>query len=164
MYSLRVIFPMALLASMLLAYPALAGESTESTPQQLVADWAATFNKNDPELLCDFYDQSGDLQVIISSGVRYRGYDAVKKAYADDHEVVRFYESEPVEISARNLGDTAIVAFEHKLKVRFLDDNTRWQVHVRTTSVLKRMGGEWKIVLEHSSPIHGIERKIQIQE
>jgi ketosteroid isomerase-like protein len=161
---LAMVVPVALLTSLTLASSSCADERDANTPQHLITEWAASFNANDPDLLCEFYDQSDNLEVITSSGVRHHGYPILQKAYADDHEVARFYESEPLKISVRDLGDTALVTFEHRFKFRLLEDNTRWQVHVRTTSVLQRIGDEWRIVLEHSSPIHGIERRSLIQE
>lgn len=137
---------------------ALAAEEAEPKPQQIIQQWAATFNKNDAELLSAFYDRSDELEVVVSAGVRHRGFDALKKAYVDDMAAVQFYDSAAIEPSTRILGDTAIVSFEHKFKARIKQDNSRWQIHIRTTTVLKRMDGEWKIVLEHSSPIMGIER------
>jgi hypothetical protein len=45
-----------------------------------------------------------------------------------------------------------------------LADDSRWQVHIRTTSVLHRVENKWKIVLEHSSSIRGVERMIRIED
>lgn len=158
----KMIVAMAVFAS--LASSSFAVEETDDSPKQFIKDWAATFNKNDPKLLLAFYDQSEEIEVIISAGIRHRGYKSVKKAYVDDHKQVRFYDSKPTDISTRILGDTALVTFEHQFKTRFTEDDSRWQVHIRTTSVLNRINGKWKIVLEHSSPIHGTERYTQIQE
>jgi ketosteroid isomerase-like protein len=153
---------MAVFAS--LASSSLAVEETDDSPKQFITDWVATFNKNDPELLSTFYDQSEELEVIVSAGVRHHGYKAVQKFYIDDHKPVRFYDSKATNISTRILADTALVTFEHQFKVRITEDDSCWQVHVRTTSVLHRIDGKWKIVLEHSSPIRGTERVTRILE
>ena len=159
-----MLFAIVITASLAVASPSFAVEKTETTPQQFIGQWVATFNKNDSELLLPFYDQSDDLEVIISAGVRHHGYEAVRKAFADDFKSVRFYDSKASDTATRILGDTAIVTFTHTFKAHLREDNTRWQIQVRTTSVLHRMQGEWKIVLEHSSPIQGIDRYTQIQE
>ncbi len=153
---------MAVFAS--LASSSFAADETDESPKQFITDWAATFNKNDPKLQSAFYDQSEELEVIISAGVRHHGYKAVQKAYTDDLKSVRFYDSTATKISTRIFGDTALITFEHQFKTRFTEDDSRWQVHVRTTSVLNRNEGKWKIVLEHSSPIRGTERYTRIQE
>lgn len=147
-----VIVATVMLASSSWSY---AAEEADPKPQQIIQQWAATFNKNDAELLSAFYDRSDELEVVVSAGVRHRGFDALKKAYVDDMAAVQFYDSAVIEPATRILGDTAIVSFEHKFKTRIKQDNSRWQIHIRTTTVLKRMDGEWKIVLEHSSPIMG---------
>jgi len=129
-----------------------------------IRDWADTFNENRPDELLAFYDRSEQLDVILSSGVRLRGYKAVEKVYREDQNIVRHYDSGTKELSTRILGDTALVTFEHLYKFRSLEDDSRWQVHVRTTTVLHWKARRWRIVLEHSSPIHGIERMERIEE
>ncbi len=148
----------------LLTQPAMADEQTDQTPEQFIKQWAAAYNKNDPTLMTDFYEQSKDVDVIISAGIRHRGFKALQKAYTDDFKAVRFYDSRPINISSRMIGDIALVTFEHQFKSRVIQDDSRWRVHVRTTSVLKQIKGRWKVVLEHSSPIHGTERVVSIEE
>lgn len=156
--------PFVLLALLSTPLPSwsLADEKGEDSPQAFIEKWAATFDKNDPALMSSFYDASDELEVVVSAGVRHHGIKALEKAYADDVNSVHFYDSEAVDISTRVLGDTALVSFEHKFKVRIKADRTLWQVHIRTTTVLHRMNGQWKIVLEHSSPIEGTPRFRQI--
>ena len=154
----------AFVLSLAFAAASFADEGTADSAEAYIKDWVATFNKNDPEQLMAFYDNSEQIEVIVSSGVRFRGYKAVQKAYRGDQKILRHYDSTTKGISTRILGNTAIVTFEHLFKVRFLKDNAHWQLHVRTTSVLRRKEGKWKIVLDHSSPIQGIERMKQIEE
>lgn len=141
---------------------AMAAETEEASPKEFVKSWAAALAKNDPKHHMTFYDMDDRLEVIISSGTRLEGYDAVKEAYNKDQETVRFYDSKAKDITIRQLGDVALVSLEHQFKVRSLADDTRWRVHIRTTLVLHRFDGEWKIVQEHSSPIQGIDRYKQI--
>ena len=75
-----------------------------------------------------------------------------------------FSDSVAKNIQARTFGDTAIVAFEHLFKTRIVADDSRWQVHIRTTSVLHRKETKWRIVHEHSSPIRGVQRLTQIKD
>jgi len=139
-------------------------ERKGDSPKQFITDWASTFNKNDPKLQLAFYDRSEEIEVILSAGLRHHGYKAVQKMYTDDQKLLRYYDSTAADISTRILGDTALITFEHQFKIRFTEDDSRWQVHIRTTSVLNRINGNWKIVLEHSSPIRGTERFTRIQE
>lgn len=156
-------FALAVIASLWVS-SSFAAEPTDESPQKFIQSWAEAFNTNDPEKLSAFYDPSEELEVIVSAGVRHHGYKALKQAYVGDSRNVYFYDSQVSNLSTRVLGETALVTFEHQFKVRFKTDNTRWQVHIQTTTVLHRTQGEWKIVLEHSSPIEGTSRFIQIQK
>lgn len=154
----KILLAMIVVVAMVMTSRVFAADKNDLSPEQIIEKWAATFDKNDAERLSAFYDRSDELEVVVSAGVRHHGFEALKKAYVDDFEAVHFYDSHIIKPSTRILGDTAIVTFEHKFKVRFKEDQSRWQIHIRTTTVLKRMEGAWKIVLEHSSPIEGIER------
>ncbi|MCO6046932.1 hypothetical protein NG895_23780 [Aeoliella sp. ICT_H6.2] len=46
---------------------------------------------------------------------------------------------------------------------RVLENDSRWQAHIRISSVLQRIDGEWKIVLEHPLPMQGVERMVPIE-
>ena len=157
-------FAMMLTMSLFLTPAVVAEDDSNNTPKQLITDWARAFNKNDPKLLLAFYDPSESTEVLVSSGFRHRGYKAIEKAYTRDQKQLRFYDSNVKEVSTRILGDTALINFEHLFKFRATDDDSRWQVHIRTTTVLHRIDGNWKIVLEHSSAIRGIERIVRIKD
>jgi len=154
----------AVLIIVCLAASSHSEEATADSAENFVKDWVATFNKNDPAKILAFYDGSKEIEVISSSGMRYRGYKAVQKAYRDAEKEVRFYDSSAKEIGTRILGDTAFVTFEHLFKSHVLADESRWQVHIRTTSVLHRAENKWKIVLEHSSSIRGVKRMTRIED
>ena len=155
---------LSLLVTVCLAAASHAEEAIEGSAENAIEDWVATFNDNDPEKLLAFYDRSEDTEVVVSSGLRLRGYEAIQKAYNDDFKQVQFYDSSARAVSERLLGDTAIVTFEHVFKFQVTADESRWQIHVRTTSVLHRFEDEWRVVHEHSSPIRGIERMTPIED
>jgi ketosteroid isomerase-like protein len=154
----------ALAMTLFLARSAVAADDSDLTPKQFITNWARTFEKNDPKLLLAFYDPSESTEVLVSSGFRHRGYKAVEKAYTRDQKQLRYYDSNVKEVSTRILGDTALINFEHLFKFRATEDGSRWQVHIRTTTILHRIDGNLKIVLEHSSAIRGIERIVRIKD
>lgn len=133
-------------------------EEEKDSPKQFITDWASAFQKNDHKVLLDFYDQSEDVELIVSAGIRLQGYREIQKALKNDFGAVTFSDSKVKKVSVRKLGETALVAFEHRFKMESKNDGQRLQVHIQTTSVLNRKDGSWKIVLEHSSPIKGIQR------
>ena len=141
-----------------------AEEAIADSAENFIKDWVAAFNKNDPEKLLSFYDRSEKTEVIVSAGLLYRGYKAIQKVYRDDLKQVRVYDSSAKEMGTRILDSTAFVTFEHMFKMRSLANDSRWQVHIRTTSVLNRVENKWKIVLEHSSSISGVERMTRIED
>lgn len=141
-----------------------AEEAIADSAENFIKDWVAALNKNDPEKLLAFYHRSNNTEVIVSSGLHYRGYTAIQKVYRDELKQVRVYDSSAKEIGTRIFGDTALVTFEHLFKLRSPADDSRWQVHIRTTSVLHRIENKWKIVHEHSSSIGGVKRMTRIED
>jgi len=133
-------------------------------PQSVVSNWAAAYDSNDANALVEFYEQSKEIEMITSSGNRFHGYDAVQKGYVDDFRRIRFYDSKADKISTRVIENVALASFEHRFKMEFKEDHSKWRVHIRTTSVLKRSGGKWKIIREHSSSIRGVERMMRIDD
>lgn len=163
MHSRKLLISSALLTCGTLALSTEPSDQTkEQSPKQFVQEWVAALGKNNPKHHMTFYDMDDRLEVIISSGMRLEGYGAVKEAYQKDQEIVRFYDSQAKDITVRRFGDTALVSLDHQFKTRFLSDDSRWQVHIRTTMALRKIDGEWKIVQEHSSPIQGIERYVPL--
>lgn len=140
-----------------------AEEPKGTSAESFIKQWVSAVNKS-PENLLAFYDRSEETEVIVSSGVRFRGYQAIQRAYNEAFREVRHSDSIAKEVRSRRVGDTAIVTFEHLLKIHVAADDSRWQIHVRTTSVLHRFEDTWKIVHEHSSPIRDIERMTRIQD
>lgn len=112
----------------------------------------------------EFYKQSKKIEMITSSGNRFDGYDAVQKGYVDDFKRIRFCDSKADKISTQVIGNVALASFEHQFKMEFKEDNSKWRVHIRTTSVLKRSNGKWKLIREHSSSIRGIERMMRLDD
>lgn len=124
--------------------------------------WVAAFNANDVDKHLAYYDRSKELQVIVSAGVQHNGIDAMKKAYAESYGGFEFSNSNARNMKSRVLGETAIVTFEHRFKIRDRQFGDRFQIHIRTSLVLKRKAGDWQIIHEHSSPIEGIDRFVEI--
>jgi ketosteroid isomerase-like protein len=111
-----------------------------------------------------FYDQSKELEMTVSAGGRFQGTAEVAKVFRDAKSEVRFSDSKAQRIAARSLGETALVSFEHLFKIEVLEGGAHFQVHLRTTSTLRLLHGQWRIVMEHSSPIAGIERDTPIKK
>ncbi len=141
-----------------------ADEATADSADSYVKAWAASFINNDPEKMMAFYDRSKGTEVIMSSGLLFRGYDAIKETYYDAQKEVRFLKSATKNMQTRIFGDTALITLEHLFETQLLADGSRWRGHVHTTSVLHWKDREWTIVLEHSSPIRGVDRVSRIED
>ena len=152
------------LAVICLAATAHAEDVTVKSAETFIKDWVTSFTQFDPERAMAFYDRSKETEVIVSTGERFRGYEAILKTYQDAQTEVRFLSSTAKEMRTRIVGNTALVTFEHIYKTQVLTDDSRWQGHVRTTSVLHRIANKWKIVLEHSSPIRGVDRVTRLED
>ena len=140
-----------------------AQEEKKNTPENFIKQWVDAFNKNDPAKLLAFYDQSKNTELIASIGANLQGYKAIEKMYRGDLKAVSFSDSKAKKIRVRKLDDIVIVTFEHRFKYRVLADDSFWQIHIRTTSVLRLKEKKWKIVHEHSSSIKGVQRATKIE-
>jgi ketosteroid isomerase-like protein len=134
------------------------GQDTGSSPKEAIESWAKAFTAKEPADVLRFYDESEDLLLILSSGHQINGYAAVSEQYHKGFREVAFFESQVTELSAEQQQDVAWVTCRHRAKFRVLADNTKFQLEVRTTFVLKRHKDTWRIVLEHSSPIAEVPR------
>jgi ketosteroid isomerase-like protein len=134
------------------------GQDAGTSPKEAVQRWAKALTAKEPAELLRFYAESEDLIVILSSGHQFKGYAEVKKVYEKSLREIVFFESEVAEVTAQQLQDMAWVTCRHRARFRVLADDDKFELQVRTTFVLKRQKNEWRIVLEHSSPIADVPR------
>ena len=125
--------------------------------------WAKTLNSNEPKKQLEFYEGSNEVQVISSSGKISVGFTEITAEYEAAKKQIRFFDSKLTNITSRELGDTAVVKFRHGFVMEIAEDKSKWQRTVRTTMVLLKTSGAWKIVSEHSSPILGVEFTKQLE-
>jgi ketosteroid isomerase-like protein len=159
----RIISVLAALCANLAVLPCFAQDAGPS-PKETIEKWAKALMSRDPADALRFYAESEDLIVIISNGSQFKGYSAVKK---DVHERssrdLAFYESEVTELVAHSVADVAWGACRQRVRYRVFADDSKWQLEVQTTFVLKRHKDGWQIVLQHSSPIAGVPRIKAVQ-
>jgi ketosteroid isomerase-like protein len=139
-------------------------QAEEDRVKNRVEAWVAAFNENKPEKMASFYENTEDLDMLVSAGLWHRGIGEIKKAYEKDEKSWAYYDSSSRNLRIRDLGDVALASFEHRFKLRSLDEDMKFQVHIRTTMTLRKIDSEWKIVSEHSSAIHGVERATVVNE
>ncbi len=133
-------------------------------PAEFMTRWVKTYNQNDAKLITAFYDESEDVDCLVSVGLWVRGYDAISKMYREDMAAVRFHDSKAEKMRSRIEGNTALVSFIHRFKYEIRETGDVYRIHIRTTATLLKDGESWKIIGEHSSPINGIERAVLVEE
>lgn len=140
-----------------------AREPTVASAETFIDSWAASYLNNDATATLDFYLLDESSRIIVSAGVMFQGEQAIEKFYAESYRDVEFTASKAKAVKTQLLDDMAIITFEHRYEFTVRADKSRFKGHIRTSSILRRADGEWKIVHEHSSPIAGIERIESIQ-
>ncbi len=151
----QLLFLIPLALSLLIGPPI---QAEERTAGETVQAWAASFNGNNAQRMSDFYEESEEVDMLVSVGLWHRGITGVREAYLEDEENWHYYDSGLKNLRVRDLGEVALASFEHQFKLHSLEDGVRLQIHVRTTMALRKVGNEWKIASEHSSGIRGTER------
>ena len=144
--------------------PAASAQDAETAAQQFIVKWVLSFDENNSKLISGFYEVDDRVEMLASNGLSLKGYEAIAESYRLDMKAVRFYDSKSRDLRVRVLGDTAIATFEHRFKYENRGDGTHRQIHVRTTSVLRMTKQGWRIAMEHSSAIRGIQREKLIRE
>ncbi len=142
---------------------AVASEVTEVSSKAFIQKWAKSFNENEPKTISAFYDQDARVDLLVSVGLWLRGHKAISESYDRDMKAVKFSDSRLKNLRVRIYDKTALVSFEHLFKYHIVEDNTDWRIHIRTTTTLRHIKDGWIIVMEHSSPIKGIERAVLIE-
>ena len=132
--------------------------------EEYLENWSEALNRNDVTLFSDYYHKDNATTVITSTGRLYKSYDDFAQGFKEDLEKVEFSKSIIEDIRVRQFGPATLVSFVHKFRYRSRENNSLWQVHVRTTTTLSHLNSRWQIVMEHSSPIEGIERLTRIDE
>ncbi len=139
--------------------PISQAEEDEASVRRFMNEWVASYNKNDPKLISAFYEADVRVEMLVSNGRSVRGHENISASYDNDMKAVRFYDSKSQAMRIRVFDKTALVSFIHRFKYEILWDRTHREVHIRTTTTLHQTKNGWRIVMEHSSAIQGIERE-----
>lgn len=152
------------LSILALALGVMASTAAEETPSEFMLRWVEAYNGNNAEVMASFYENSEEVDCLVSAGIWLRGFKEIREMYFKDMKAVRFYNSEAEQMRHRLVGKgTAVVSFIHKFKYELRDLGQHSRTHIRTTVTLRQVGTKWKIVSEHSSAIQGVERVEMIE-
>lgn len=133
-------------------------DESEKSARRFMEAWVESFNENDAKKIAGFYEVDEGVEMLASNGLSLKGYKAISDSYQRDMQVVSFYDSKSPEMRIRVFDKTALVSFIHRFKYEVLNHGSHAQVHIRTTTTLRQSDAGWRIVMEHSSAIQGIER------
>lgn len=149
---------------LVLAFGVMAPLPAEETPSEFMQRWVQAYNGNNGEVMASFYENSPEVDCLVSVGVWLRGFKDIREMYIRDMQAVRFYESQAEQMRHRQLSETtAVVSFLHRFKYELRDLGQHSLTQIRTTVTLRKVGNVWKIASEHSSAIQGVERVRQIE-
>ncbi|MEM8866380.1 MAG: nuclear transport factor 2 family protein [Planctomycetota bacterium] len=146
-------------ALLLLFFSQLAqADQSHASARRFMDEWVDSFNGNDAKKISAFYEVDERVEMLGSNGLTLKGHEKIAESYRNDMKAVRFYDSKSQEMRIRVFDKTALASFIHRFRYEILGDGRHCEVHIRTTTTLRQTELGWKIVLEHSSAIQGIER------
>ena len=128
------------------------------TPKETLAHWAEAWQSGSVEKCLTFYHDSKSLFAVASSGHSYRGLAGVRRMYAAAFDEATW---ERVALKDLEIQENGNVAWG---KCRFVADFTPSESTVQFvftsqgTFVLLKVGADWKIAMEHFSPIVDVPR------
>jgi uncharacterized protein (TIGR02246 family) len=143
---------------LILIQVARSDEPSNVTPNQFLENWANSWANEDVDLMMSFYEDSEDLVAISSSGEFIKGAAAVRKMCKAAFRESNWERALLRDLEIRQDGDTAWATFRFTADFTFPGDPTKMTFASRGSVVLHRVKGEWKIVLEHFSPIKDFPR------
>lgn len=135
-----------------------AQEKKDVSPERTLHQWAEALKSSKVGNVMTFYEDSEDVLLIVSRGHARKGTDAVRKEYEAAFAEVTFDRVVLDSLSVRQSGQIAWAVCRFKADTTLHADKSRWRLDIRTSFVLNRIDGTWKIVLEHSSPVAGVPR------
>lgn len=139
--------------------PPLDDSQRESTGvHKFLTKWANEWRTGEVDRMLALYSDSDTVAAIESRGILRKGRREIRKMYEDAFGELIF---EKVELEPEVLteaGDFAWATGRYKSTVRTRADKRRYILEVRGSFVLERGQDEWRIVLEHFSPLHGVPR------
>jgi ketosteroid isomerase-like protein len=138
-------------------------QSEDQAVRDFIDNWCAAFVQHDTDTMVDHYLDSPGTQLIVSGGDQYSGFAAITEIYKQSFEEVEFASVRMQDLTIAVAGNTAFVTGKFSAETRVRDIDQSYMTQCRTSLSLARVGEDWKIVGEHSSPLPGVERIARIK-
>ena len=126
--------------------------------EKFLEEWAASLKTGDVNKTAGLYEDSNDVVAIQSTGNVRKGIGEIRKEYENAFNEVTFEKVELQNLIIRQQGQIAWASCRLKADTKVRQSNAAWILEIYTSFVLKHSGGQWRIVLEQSTPIAGIPR------
>ena len=125
---------------------------------RFLRDWTDAIESSDLGRIVECYDDSKDAVVFLSWGESRTGRQEIRKEYETAFKNVVFDDVTLDVLKVHRCGQVAWATSVFKADTTRRSDQTQWHLTIRSSFVLRQAGDTWKIVLEHSSPIAGVQR------
>jgi uncharacterized protein (TIGR02246 family) len=130
----------------------------QAAVKKFLKEWAASLQTGDVNKIASLYDDSNDVIAIQSTGIVRKGIGEIRKEYENAFREVIFEKTELQNLIIRQQGQIAWASYQLKADTMVRQSGEAWILEIYTSFVLKHSGGQWRIVLEQSTPIAGIPR------
>jgi len=134
----------------------LAAESDGLT--KFFENYARGFESSDVKTMESFYEPSGPVHVVVSSGMVFEGKAGVRRMFQFAFEEGDYENVKLTKLKIHEKGDAAWATCRFQGDVALKPDRDRYRIRSQGIFVLTRTKGTWKIVSEHFSPIPGVPR------
>jgi ketosteroid isomerase-like protein len=133
------------------------GTPAQASAREALEAWSGAFLTGDTDRMVARYDGSPALVVIHSDGRICRGIEETRSAYATAFDQIAFEKVAFEALADGESGDLAWATGRFRARTRRKSDDTEWRIEVSMSFVMRRSGRSWKIVLEQSTPIAGVD-------
>jgi ketosteroid isomerase-like protein len=135
-----------------------AQDDGDKEPKQALERLADGLKRGDIDGTMACYADTDDVVAIQSYGRQAKGAKELRKLYADTFKEVTFERVDLAELSVKRHGDVAWATCRFSADTARKAEQDRWRLEIRTSYVLQRTAGGWKIVLEQSTPLEDVPR------
>jgi len=142
----------------------VAEEKPASCLHPMFVEWADALKAGDLEVVLGLYAGSSEVLAVESKGNVRKGPEGIRQMYVDAFKEVDFetVEVEPMQVHLED--DTGFCYFVLRSKTTVKEDKSHWELHIQGTWLVKKVKGEWKILVEHFSPLEGVPRVKNLDE
>lgn len=123
-----------------------------------IENWCEALESADLSSIVECYEVSDSAKIVMSNGSVFTGINEIETSFELATQEVTFDKVELKDATYNQHGDVAWITGRLFANMTLKADDSKLILEIYSSFVLKRKGDEWKIALDHSTPIKDVPR------